>query len=157
MKKRRFGNTDYGLVVLYNMQKLQNGISISAQRVSILAQRLWVQTILGSSVFFESYRKYVCLFVCRVLLVLAMLYMIKSMYFVHYFLSVKITPDGMKAVVTLANGDMRKTLNILQVHVVKKVSFVFSWRCFLHGRYLLCNQEGYPYFKYLFCYYFGSF
>lgn len=28
--------------------------------------------------------------------------------------SVTITPDGMKAVVTLANGDMRKSLNILQ-------------------------------------------
>ena len=28
---------------------------------------------------------------------------------------VNITPEGMKAVVTLANGDMRKSLNILQV------------------------------------------
>lgn len=29
--------------------------------------------------------------------------------------SINITPDGMKAIVTLSTGDMRRSLNILQV------------------------------------------
>lgn len=31
------------------------------------------------------------------------------------FYSIDITPDGMKAIVTLSSGDMRRSLNILQV------------------------------------------
>lgn len=35
---------------------------------------------------------------------------------VHLFCgSIDITPDGMKAIVTLSSGDMRRSLNILQV------------------------------------------
>lgn len=35
------------------------------------------------------------------------------------FGSIDITPDGMKAIVTLSTGDMRRSLNILQVRIKK--------------------------------------
>lgn len=36
---------------------------------------------------------------------------------VTVFGSIDITPDGMKAIVTLSAGDMRRSLNILQVQL----------------------------------------
>lgn len=43
--------------------------------------------------------------------------------------SIDITPDGMKAIVTLSSGDMRRSLNILQV-LTKACPLCASWCCF---------------------------
>lgn len=40
-----------------------------------------------------------------------------------FFSRVDITEDGMKAVVQLASGDMRKALNIMQVSLAFKLDF----------------------------------
>ena len=40
------------------------------------------------------------------------------------YFSVKVTPEGVQAIVTLANGDMRKSLNILQVSITQ-VAIIF--------------------------------
>lgn len=52
--------------------------------------------------------------------------------FITFFLdSIDVTPDGMKAIVTLASGDMRRSLNVLQVSPIN----VFMQEALLAGEF----------------------
>lgn len=56
------------------------------------------------------------------------------LYFPGFVFRVQVSDDGMKSLVRLANGDMRKALNILQVS--RKFSFWFLWVILSRENYL---------------------
>ena len=57
-----------------------------------------------------------------------------------FLFRVNVTEDGMKALVTLANGDMRKALNILQVGFNSK--YMYSGNSFNRTRLFPVNIFG---------------